>query len=63
MTSKVKGLEKLEKLMERLSFKLSLIVLHSLINNYKERKKYKPWKTKKCTYEMIYVHMEHKNNI
>ena len=48
MTSKVEGLEKPKrfhfKLMEGLNFKLSLTILHSLINNYNECK---PWKTKK----------------
>ena len=42
MTSKAEGLEKLKrirfKLMERLNFKLSFIVLHSLINDFKEEK-------------------------
>ena len=51
MTSKVEGLQKPQrfhvKLTERLNFKLSLIVLHSLINNYKEQKRCKPWRTEK----------------
>ena len=51
MTSNVEGLDYLKrfhfKRMERLNFKLSLTVLHSLINDYKEQKMCKPWKTKK----------------
>ena len=41
MASEVEGMEKLKrfhfKLMERLNFKLSYTVLHSLINDYVDR--------------------------
>ena len=52
MTFKVESLEKKPrrfhfKLMERLNFKLNLTVLHNLINDYKQHKKFKPWKTKR----------------
>ena len=51
MTPKVEGLEKPKRfhfrLMESLNSKLSLTVLHSLINDYKKQTNYKPWKPEK----------------
>ena len=58
MTSKVEGLEKFErfhfKLKERLNFKLSYSVLHSLLNDCENKRGGNNGKLKKkCTYEMI----------
>ena len=58
MTSKVEGLEKLKrfhfKLKERLNFKLSYSVLHSLLNDCENKRGGNNGKLKRsCTYEVI----------